>query len=395
MDDKSKYSAGAQALGYIYQSRFALLQMLQMSEDTAMFIERSDDLEFIKEGELSLASLKHKSEGDKVSDLSVDFWKSVNIWIDRYLSSNYDSDELSFFLFTTSEISNGSFIEKLCPGKTRDVDNAISIANDAIDKTENKIIIKIKGKLSKLSQVEKADFYGRIFIFNNTVRIEDIPSEIQNKYMRTVPRKNRESVFEKLEGWWGDLIIRLLTGERENSVYSREISDKLAQIHDQYKSDNLPITFQNSRPSEIDVNTDDRVFVRQLREIGVSSARIETAILDYYRAFEQRAEWAREQLLMNEEINSYEDRLIEEWKRMKDIVLDEVDEETSEITLNKVGRNIYKWVEMNTKHLRIRERVEHTFVVTGSYHILANHHPMPKVFWHPLFLEKIEETVDV
>ena len=42
-----KYSAGEQGLGYIYQARLALLQLLQLPEDTAIFLEKYDDLDFI------------------------------------------------------------------------------------------------------------------------------------------------------------------------------------------------------------------------------------------------------------------------------------------------------------------------------------------------------------
>jgi len=42
-----KYSAGEQGLGYIYQARLALLHLLQLSEDTAVFLEKDDDLDFI------------------------------------------------------------------------------------------------------------------------------------------------------------------------------------------------------------------------------------------------------------------------------------------------------------------------------------------------------------
>lgn len=40
------FSAGEQALGYLYQVRYALLQMIRLPEDSACFIERDDDLDF-------------------------------------------------------------------------------------------------------------------------------------------------------------------------------------------------------------------------------------------------------------------------------------------------------------------------------------------------------------
>lgn len=80
-----QYAAGEQGLGYIYQPRFALLKLLQWPEDTSVLIEKDDDLDFVNsDGVKTLASLKHKGDGDTLTDLSTDFWKSVRIWLDRY-----------------------------------------------------------------------------------------------------------------------------------------------------------------------------------------------------------------------------------------------------------------------------------------------------------------------
>ena len=80
-----KYSAGEQGLGYIYQPRLALLRLLELPENTAVFLEKDDDLDFVdKDGSKSLASLKHKAAGERLTDLSTDFWKSVRIWLTRY-----------------------------------------------------------------------------------------------------------------------------------------------------------------------------------------------------------------------------------------------------------------------------------------------------------------------
>jgi hypothetical protein len=72
-----KFSAGEQALGYIYQGRLALYQMLQLPETTTVFLEKDDDVDFVDgNGIKSLASLKHKAENERLTDLSTDFWKS-------------------------------------------------------------------------------------------------------------------------------------------------------------------------------------------------------------------------------------------------------------------------------------------------------------------------------
>jgi hypothetical protein len=96
-----RYAAGEQGLGYIYQPRFALLRLMQLSENTCVLIEKDDDLDFVDQaGVKSLASLKHNAIGDRLTDLSIDFWKSVRIWLVRYERDGRSAASLRFFLFT-------------------------------------------------------------------------------------------------------------------------------------------------------------------------------------------------------------------------------------------------------------------------------------------------------
>ena len=161
--------------------------------------------------------------------------------------------------------------------------------------------------------------------------------------MRSIRREHRDFVFERLEGWWHDNVLALLAGARSLPIYGYEVSDKLTAIADEYKVDNLPITFRGKTPAgEIDTDSDNRLFVRQLREIGISSARIRNAILDYYRAFEQRSQWAREQLLISGETEDYEDRLVDEWSRYRDVVFEKLDAESAESVLREAGQQLYE-----------------------------------------------------
>jgi hypothetical protein len=54
-----KFSASEQSLGYIYQARLALLQLLKLPEETALFLEKDDDLDFV-DGD-GVKSLHHSS----------------------------------------------------------------------------------------------------------------------------------------------------------------------------------------------------------------------------------------------------------------------------------------------------------------------------------------------
>lgn len=397
-----QYTAREQGLGYIYQPRFGLLQLLQLPENTSVLIEKDDDIDFLdKDGVKTLASLKHKGVGDRLTDLSTDFWKSVRIWLARYNRDGRSEASLRFFLFSTSVVSNNSFLRRFLFEPPAEDDNAVSlaqIATEVLAKTESKLIGSIAEEFHKLNDAEKEDFLSRIVIFDGGPRIEDVPSIIKDQHMRSIQRDNRDAIFERLEGWWNDTVVNLLTGKRTDAIFGYEISDKLSAFAEEYKSDNLPITFRGKVPTgEIDADNDPRPFVVQLREIGIASNRIRNAILDYYRAFEQRSSWARQNLLVSGEMEEYEDRLVDEWSRYRDVVFEEIDEDSADAVLLEAGKALYRWADLesgNNSALRIRERVTEPYVVRGGFHILANIRPLPKVYWHPRFLDRVGQLLE-
>ena len=398
-----QFSAGEQGLGYLYQPRFALLQMLQLPEESAVFIEKDDDLDFVDVGgRKTLGSLKHKAPGERLTNLSTDFWKSVRIWLTRYKESGRIESTHRFYLFTTNEVSETSFLREFLPTsivRAADDPSLVSLADAALAATASEPIQKIAHQLHALNESEQIDFWRRITIFDRSPRIDDIPALIKDGPMRSIRREYRDSVFERLEGWWQDSVLALLTGKRLLPIYGYEVSDKLAAFADEYKADNLPITFRGKVPDgEIDTDNDGRLFVRQLREIGISSARIRNAILDYYRAYEQRSAWARENLLVSSELEDYEDRLEDEWSRYRDVVFEKLDQQSAESLLREAGQRLYQWADLesgNISSLRIRERVTEPYVVRGCFHILANITPLPRIYWHPLFLERLRELLAV
>jgi len=392
-----KFSASEQGLGYLYQSRLALLRLLELPENTAVLLEKDDDLDFVDgDGRKSLASLKHKAKGERLTDLSADFWKSVRIWLARYKRDGRSASNLRFFLLTTSAVPDTSFLTGFLQTQADSGDQTKTLAEQAdetLGRSKSSLIGGIASEFNELTHTEKQDFLVRILILDRSPRIEDIPESIRDKHMRSIRREHRSHIFERLEGWWNDEVIEQLTGKRAEGIFGYEVSDKLSALAEEYRLDNLPITFRGEEPvGEIDTENDPRTFVVQLREIGVSSNRVRNAILDYYRAFEQRSEWVRENLLVSEEIENYEDRLIDEWKRYRDVVFEELDENIAEDVLQRAGRELYKWADLNSgniESLRIRVRVTEPYVTRGSYHILADAAPRPRVYWHPRFLDRV------
>jgi hypothetical protein len=391
----NKFAAAEPGLGYLYQFRYALYAALSYPEATRLCVEADDDIDLTTTGHKDLASLKHKAEGERLTNLAADFWKSVRIWLDRYKRDGKVISALRFLLITTNEISPGSELRHLAEDARRpdtlagDLMAIVAASDAAVPK-------QVHSELVQFSDDEREDFFGRIVIIDSAERIGDLPTSIIERHLRTVPRKHRADVFERLEGWWMEQVIRLLTGKRTEPIASAEVSDRLAGIADEYKSDNLPITFAAHQLEEdLEAASHSRMFVQQLRAINASDRQIQFAILDYYRAFEQRSEWVRKDLLLSDELECYEERLVDEWARFREMVCQDLEPEAAEGALQKAGRSIFNWAQETESVFHVRARVTQPFVHRGSFHMLANEHPQPRVHWHPLFLERIAAALEV
>jgi hypothetical protein len=393
-DEASQFSASEPALGYLYQLRYALLQVLRLPEETTCFIEKDDDIDFTdpEEGSI-LASLKHKAPGDILTDLSPDFWKSVRIWLTYYLKQERTPSSVSFFLITTGKIAAGSFLAKFLPNVIRE-DTISDRVGEVLKQSESKTIQKTKDLLNQLPQDKWPDFFRRITIFDNQERIQEIPQLIMDERLRTVRPQFRRPVYERLEGWWNNQCIELLTGRRSKAFRGTEVSEMLSFITEQFREDSLPIDFENAEPQNgVNPETDDRYFVRQLRAVGLRPERLRRAILDYYRSFEQRGSWLRESVTLTGELERYDDRLVDEWARIREIVFEELEKDSPETLLQSAGRNLLnKLSTSDHPNLRIRTGVTATYVTMGSYHILANE-GSPRVYWHPRFMDRIAEIL--
>lgn len=387
-----KYAAGEQGLGYVYQIRFALAHLMKLDEEFALLIEADDDVEIRDiSGFQTLISLKHKKAGEKVGTLSVDFWKSVRIWLTRYVRDGKLACDHSYCMATTAQVGPGSILKYFQDGAEAKPTDFTDKLLAELDTSITKISGEIKGTLSTLSADERNDFFARIVIADNSLRIDKLDAAIASQ-LKSVPSKFRVDVRERLEGWWLKRAIEVIQDRKP--ITGAEVWNMVASISSQYHDDDLPITFDDKHPPEgIDALKDTRQFVQQLRAIGMPTDSLELAILDFYRAFSQRSHWARVNVLVNGEMAKFEQRLVDEWKRAKAYVKGAGP--NAEAVLQDAGRQLYQWAETRTSHIQIRKQVTEEFVRRGSFHMLADEKPLPRIHWHPNFLDTLKTALEV
>jgi hypothetical protein len=393
-DETSQFSASEPALGYVYQIRYALLEILRQPEESVCYIEKDDDVDFSdpEEGRI-LASLKHKASGDTLTDLSPDFWKSVRIWLTDYLKNPDSTIPARYYLVTTGQVQIGSLLASFLPN-AQTPDDLPLLIDVTLASSTSKTIKKTRDLLVTLPREKWASFFRRITIFDHQQRINEIPRRIIEDKFRSVRPKFRQSVYQRLEGWWVNECIELLTHRRKEAFRGAEVSEMLSFFSEQFRDDNLPIDFEKAEPEGgVHPDSDNRYFVKQLRAIGLKSERITRAILDYYRASEQRSSWLRENVTLDGEVEQYDDRLVDEWARIREITFEDLGEDAPEEILQQLGKKLL--TDLSTRdhpNLRIRKDVTASFVTMGSYHILANDE-LPRVHWHPRFTERIAEIL--
>lgn len=374
------YAAAASSIGYDYQIRLALLKSFKINEESEVHIEALDDIELNTKDGKQLLSLKHKQINETLTDLSVDFWKSVNIWIDRI---NTITTPINFLLCTTAEVSANSFLKIITDGSKRTIQlEDITQIEQMLDTSTNKIIVPIREKFKALENSKKIELFNRITIIDKSIRINDIPNEIMDNYFRTVSQQYRNNVYETLEGWWFSKVIEKMTGCLKDPLIVRDISAKLQQISEQYFVDNLPITFDELTQDQVDITSyldNDFIFVQKMKHIRLRETQLQRSIFDFFRAYNQRVEWLKSNLVTSEEISKFEKKLIDEWERFKDDQYFD-DQEITQSELLKIGRAIFSWAQ-NT-NIFIRPKVTEQYVTRGSFHILADKED-DLIYWLP------------
>ncbi len=315
----------------------------------------------------------------------------MRIWSTHVKDGVIQVPPTTLTLITTAEAPAASIAAALRPGRERDCAAALDRLREVAQTSKNDDLKAAFAAFSALTDDQQFRLVEAIHVLDNSPDISDTGDKIRDRIRAAVDRQNRDALFERLEGWWFGKVVDQLRSAKPAPVAGFEVYDKLRAIAEQFGPDALPIDYLDARPDSVDPHTDNRTFVRQLRAIDVGLTRIEKAILDYYRAFEQRSRWAREELLVGDEVDSYERRLIDEWERFAAALTEELDGAASEIELKRVGRQIFNWMEQ-TADLRIRPNVSELYVMRGSFHILANK-PAPSVWWHPKFVERLSEIL--
>jgi hypothetical protein len=401
MQDRSQYSAAASLLGYIYQCRLALLESLKRLKsdpDIAVAIETLDDVVFEKDGSpTEVIQVKHHiARKASLTNASTDLWKTIRIWCDLF-SGGLSEENSILCLMTTEESADNSAARHLRI-EGRNIAEAENLLLQTSQTSSNESNKEGYQKFNSLTPEQRKALLERVYILDKRPLSRDLIACLTEELRWAFERQHAEQFLAYLEGWWLQQVVAGLDGSELTNIADKEIDSEsvkrkilkitgleidaqLDALREQFKSDSLPIhpEIQSANPDVTPFAT--WVFAKQLRLIALPENRIQRAAKNFYKAAEQRSRWVRESLLVDSDLDHYDDQLIEEWEIRFDQEKDSLSVDPTSEDQIASGRQVFQWVEAEAQ-IPIRPSCQEHFITRGSYQMLANR---LRVGWHPEF----------
>lgn len=390
----SNHQASEQMIGYLYQVRYALALLLKNdNSDFQISLEKFDDVAFSKDGvPKQLIQLKHhvKQQGS-LTDRSTDLWRTLKVWIDAISESPDILSETEFLIITTAIAPDGTAASYLKKDKNRNVESAYETLRDTCLNSKSKDHKKYYEAFLKTDETTLKSLMRQICVIDGANDITDVEKDIRKEIRYSCIHKYETQIFERLEGWWYQKAIEALCSDNPIFITQSQVRSFIVSVSQEYAEDNLPIDiFDIGNLQENNFSENERVFYEQLKLICLSSRRMQIALRDYYRAFKQRANWVRNDLLYIDELDKYERRLIDEWEHAFAAMEDNLTRYSNVTEEEKIkeGRKLFSDIE--EKDIRIRSKCQEAFVMRGSYHMLSN---QLKVGWHIDFNDRLKKLL--
>ena len=398
MSHPSPHAAAGQALGYVHQVQWALIELIQRarkSPTTLLRLESLDDIETVtpEDGNMELTQVKHQvTPAADLSENSVNLWRTLNVWMD-VLAHKADVGTPVLKLVTTASIPATSVLNFLRADESvRDTGLAVTGLENAASQSQNTTTQSWRDKFLSLDPSERSLLVSLITIDDNSPRARDVSQALSEALRFATPHGHEDTFIRYLLGWWYQVCVRLLDRTLE-AVPAEYLESTISDLRDQFLPDNLPMAPEILVPfTEADsLPYRDRQFVQQLLWIALDDRRLWLAIRDYHRAWTQRSEWLRVNLVSEPELDRFAFRLYDEWEhifhqRVAKMLRDGGPAE------DVTGQEILELVSAESR-ARVRERFGEWWLNRGTLHALADGWSNRTIGWHPDFASKLAELL--
>lgn len=387
-----EHSAEGAALGFWYQSFYALRTLVMLTtDDAAIGVEQLDDVELKADGQTLLYQLKHSISAAPVSITikSTPLWRTMKVWIDALPSLNLAettlhlvtvggiSAESSLSALTDLEADRSDLVAAMTAEANRVIEarQAAAKANKALPYAD-----RVDGCAAflGLSEPERLNLLRRVQIRPDSPTVAEVEQEIAGHFHIVLPA-HRPAVATRLIEWWDRQIVYALCGERERVITRAELQAQIMAIVADLEQGKLVPEFETvSQPEDYQP---DSMLARQIELVKGKSFDLERAIREEWKAREQRARWLAGNPAMATRITEYDHILREHWADRHAEMVDSCaalqdDEKCAS------GLNLLRWTHNDapTTVRPIAEGWGAAYYVRGSYQVLAIN---LKVGWHP------------
>ena len=254
--------------------------------------------------------------------MSEDVWKTLLIWMEGAKRGVFEVSKTTYMLVTTATSPPDSAMSKLREGASEaDVNASYDLLKTAAQDSANSATEGAGSAFLEMTADEAKLLLSRVVVIDNHPNLTDVFSDIVAGFNILAPT-NAELAAQYLEGWWLNRVGQHLIGEDDAGIPVQHLILKAHEIGKTLTDEALPI--DNPETLDIKEYSDDdetRVFVRQMRAIKITDGMVRGATSDFYRAYAQRSRWARESLILEDELSNYEEKLRDAWRRKFDMSL--------------------------------------------------------------------------
>ncbi len=386
------FTAGPSALGYLYQCRLALcllLERIHSQPDAQIAVERFDDISFEQYGtpEELIQVKHHLGSNPNFGDTSEDIWKTLRAWSTAVSTGVVTVPGTIFTIVTTAECSANTAAILLRDGDGRDVEEAHKKLGAAASRMRGKNLKPARDAFAALGPAMQRSLLEAVHVIDQSPTITDVVSRIRKAVGFPVPVARIPVFIRRLEGWWFDQVILRLAGKNASPISGVSLGLEIDDLRSSFSAESLPLQFKSAKPPGAP-DGDARVFVKQLRLIGLDDQIINWARTDFFRAFAERSHWLTDDLLNITQLGDYDYVLTEEWERRRDWIEREAKAADCEADLVRRGVSLYEHLQENCRP--IRQNCLERYVGRGSYHMLADR---KLVGWHKKFLDRLCDSV--
>jgi hypothetical protein len=389
------HSGAASAVGYLYQGRWSLLELLQRGRsrpDLRISVELFDDVAWDADGSpTDKLQLKHHLRSARsLGDSSTDIWRTLQSWMDH--GDPTDPEGPLLLLVSTDVAAVGSATHSLRP-ETRDASNALQLLEAAAGTSDSKATAGYRGNFLGLGAAGRSALINRIQVLDGAPHISAVDELVARELLWGAPPGQEKTFLDLVWRWWDQQVLAMLLGE-SGGVSAQNAHVAIGEIRDGFTSENLPpvvplTDISREVQDELIASMSGRRFVAHLQWIKWGPTNLQKAIVDYYRAVTATTFWMDNNLLGQHELDAFEAALRDEWEREFEFMCDDLPEDADESAKQEAGKGLLRGLLASTA-IRVRPQYADAYLGRGARHGLADRDVLG---WHPDFAARVEELL--